>query len=55
MLKMITKKHKCSECNNDAVIIENETYYCGSCYVDIFNAKAIIFPLLLLILNLGIY
>ena len=30
------KKIKCSKCNENAVIIENEIYYCGPCGVNKF-------------------
>ena len=30
------EKIKCSECNENAVIIENKIYYCGPCYVNQF-------------------
>ena len=30
------KKIKCSNCDKDAVIIENKIYYCGSCAVKQF-------------------
>ena len=30
------EKIKCSECNENAVIIENKIYYCGPCYVNEF-------------------
>ena len=30
------QKTKCSKCKKDAVIIENEIYYCGPCAVEQF-------------------
>jgi len=33
------KKIKCSKCEKDAVIIENEIYYCGPCAVKQFVTK----------------
>mgnify|MGYP003113696041 FL=1 len=37
----MTKKQKikCSKCNLDAVIIEKEVYYCGSCAVEQFITR----------------
>ena len=36
---MSTKKIKCSECEKNAVIIENKIYYCGDCSVKQFIAR----------------
>ena len=30
---MKKEKSKCEKCNKDAVIIENEKYYCADCYI----------------------
>jgi len=37
----MTKKQKikCLKCNTDAVIIENEIYYCGPCAVEQFITR----------------
>ena len=34
---MKKEKSKCEKCNKDAVIIENEKYYCADCYIIIKN------------------